>query len=141
MYQEGDFVTIDNDSLLKTKYYNLPIFKIKKIDSLNREITVESNIGNETILNIKNILPIEMDSNLAKKIELDYVIMASITFDPTSEIPTIVNKQEYFKDTLNNITFTGSIEPIDISKCKYVHEVQEVLRNRPELYYKLKYTF
>ncbi|MGL4582446.1 MAG: hypothetical protein ACRCVU_05640, partial [Flavobacterium sp.] len=46
---EGDFVTIDNDSLLKTKYYNLPIFKIKKIDNLNREITIESNIGNETI--------------------------------------------------------------------------------------------
>lgn len=138
---EGDFVTIDNDSLHKAEYYTLPIFKIKEIDNLNRQVTIEPSIGNPITLKKKNVLPIEIGTGLSKNIELDYTIMASITFDLNKELPTIQNKQEYFKDTLENITHCGSIDPIDISKCKYVHEVQEVLRNRPEMNYNLKYIF
>lgn len=139
MYKEGDFITVDCDSLLKIEYFNLPIFKINKIDNLNRKITIESKIGCEVIFEKENILPIEIGSNLSKKVELDYVLALRPIFDLNSEKSTIVNKQEYFKDTLEKFLYSDSIEPINISKCKYVHEVQEVLRNRPELNVKLKY--
>lgn len=132
IYKKEDFIALKDCS--NTGKEN--IFKISNINLPNNQVEVTSYYGELKTVSLEQITPIAIDSYLAKEIHLEYPIMASIITLDAPEIP-LINYKGYFKDTLNQFTYAGGIAPLDISKCEFVHEVQEEFRNREELNYKL----
>lgn len=124
IFKKDDLVTLLNENLKELGYNYELIFRIgiqtestEKIKIIN--CSSEWNIHNVSKSDIK---PIEIDSELAKKITLDCVIAANY-IRQGDEIPITNRIRNYFLYELKE-----HHPKVDLKSVKYIHEVQELLR-------------
>ncbi|EHQ41784.1 hypothetical protein [Myroides odoratus] len=115
--KEKHFITLKREKLTEIGYRRDTIFEI---DTIDKDIITISDAASPFYtykVNINDIEPIEANSDLAKNLALDVIIMASFIPDGHSSKDIKRNKEPFMEYLTRNNH--------DISKFKYVHEFQD----------------
>ena len=130
--KEDYLIALSNEKLNDLGYHQELIFKIGNQDVSVEKIEIINCISEWKSHNvsISDIKPIEIDSELAKNITLDFIVAANYIREG-ERIPTTTRPKNYFLDELKE-----HHSDIDVLSLKYIHEIQELLRtyNRCEIW-------